>query len=160
MGWSGGSKLFADVVASIRRHCIGDSYQKEEVYTDMIKAFENSDCDTLQEAVFRSDQDIVLWRAWMNRHSDFLEDWNGEKPNYEYGYHACALLSSLDDVPEVEAAVGRPADNLTPVGDEGKIVATFLSVFKHEVERNRDKLNKAGFPGGGEYLKVEGCHEE
>ena len=49
MGWSSGSELFARIAEIIESIDVLDDDDRREIYTEMIAAFEDFDCDTLDE---------------------------------------------------------------------------------------------------------------
>lgn len=52
MGWSSGSLLMEQIISAFNRHCDHVPFENAvEFYKDLIEAFENSDCDTLDECV-------------------------------------------------------------------------------------------------------------
>lgn len=64
MGWASGSSLFADVITAIKDHI--PSKEKEGVYTALIDAFEDEDCDTLDECVGIDPKlDKILKKRWV-----------------------------------------------------------------------------------------------
>lgn len=56
MGWNRGSELFARI-AEVIETVVDDEDDRREIYTVMITAFEDFDCDTLEEC---TDIDYVL----------------------------------------------------------------------------------------------------
>jgi len=56
MGWSSGSSLFSDVAEIIAENVVDDNVRKL-IYMGLINAFQNYDCDTLDECM---DIDPVL----------------------------------------------------------------------------------------------------
>lgn len=56
MGWSSGSSLFSDVAEIIAENVVDDNIRKL-IYMGLIEAFQNHDCDTLDEC---TDIDPVL----------------------------------------------------------------------------------------------------
>ena len=56
MGWSSGSSLFSDVAEIIAENVVDDNVRKL-IYMRLIEAFQNYDCDTLDECM---DIDPVL----------------------------------------------------------------------------------------------------
>jgi len=56
MGWSSGSSLFSDVAEIIAENVVDDNVRKL-IYMGLIDAFQNYDCDTLDECM---DIDPVL----------------------------------------------------------------------------------------------------
>jgi hypothetical protein len=56
MGWSSGSSLFSDVAEIIAENVVDDNIRKL-IYMGLIDAFQNYDCDTLDECM---DIDPVL----------------------------------------------------------------------------------------------------
>lgn len=69
MGWSSGSRLFADV-AEIIRDVVDNEDDRASIYREMIMAFEARDCDTLDEC---TGIDHVLDEV-LDRHFDDDED--------------------------------------------------------------------------------------
>lgn len=54
MGWSSGSSLFSEIISVIKDNVIDDLIRKE-IYTSLIPAFEEEDCDTLEECLGEDD---------------------------------------------------------------------------------------------------------
>lgn len=54
MGWSSGSRLFNDVIDAMMNH-VPDEESRQAVYVELINAFEDFDCDTLDECVGEDD---------------------------------------------------------------------------------------------------------
>lgn len=50
MGWSSGSSLFGEVMEIIKNSVVDDAIRRE-IYEGMIPAFEDCDCDTLDECL-------------------------------------------------------------------------------------------------------------
>lgn len=50
MGWSSGSRLMSVVIETIKENCDREG-QREQIYKDLIIAFEDMDCDTLYECM-------------------------------------------------------------------------------------------------------------
>lgn len=50
MSWSRGSGLFAEIIDALNDADVDDS-QREKIYQHLIEAFEDLDCDTLDECV-------------------------------------------------------------------------------------------------------------
>lgn len=50
MGWSGGSRLFSNIIDVLQRE-ISDSEKRQAIYWDLIQEFENEDWDTLDECM-------------------------------------------------------------------------------------------------------------
>lgn len=48
MGWASGSRLFDDII-DILYNNIEDVKLRKKLYTELIQAFEDADCDTLYE---------------------------------------------------------------------------------------------------------------
>jgi hypothetical protein len=48
MGWAGGSELLGQMIRILQEHVPDDSV-REDIYIDMINAFEDADCDTVYE---------------------------------------------------------------------------------------------------------------
>ena len=72
MGWSGGSSLMGEVIKSLKKAHVGVT-QREEIYKHLIEAFENEDCDTLDECL---DRDPAFKRVFQQIHAgDSDYDW-------------------------------------------------------------------------------------
>ena len=50
MGWAGGSHLMREIIDVLNEVGVEDS-QKRTIYTKLIEAFQNEDCDTLDECL-------------------------------------------------------------------------------------------------------------
>jgi hypothetical protein len=50
MGWCSGGRLFDDVIDTLKKN-VSDEDERKAVYLDLIVAFENFDCDVLQECM-------------------------------------------------------------------------------------------------------------
>ena len=50
MGWASGSTLFSKVIEVIEANVAGQK-SREEIYKGLIEAFEEADCDTLDECL-------------------------------------------------------------------------------------------------------------
>ena len=48
MGWSNGSSLMSDIIEAVKPRLAPKSF-RQTVYEELIKAFEDYDCDTLDE---------------------------------------------------------------------------------------------------------------
>lgn len=48
MGWSSGTDLMIEIIKSAKKH-VPDESARVKFYRPIIKAFENHDCDTLDE---------------------------------------------------------------------------------------------------------------
>jgi hypothetical protein len=48
MGWAGGSELLEQIIRILQEHVPDDSV-REDIYIDIINAFEDADCDTVYE---------------------------------------------------------------------------------------------------------------
>lgn len=64
MGWSGGSILMSTIIAALEKH--GDAMQydaKVAFFTDVIKAFEQEDADSLEDCVGEGSHayDFAYW---------------------------------------------------------------------------------------------------
>ena len=70
MGWSSGSRLFSEVIESLQKHVL-DEEEREAVYVDLINAFEDFDCDTLQEC---EGEDEAFDNALKTVHPEWYED--------------------------------------------------------------------------------------
>jgi hypothetical protein len=75
MGWSSGSRLFSDLIDSLKKH-ITDEDTRQSVYEDFIEAFEDADCDTLQEC---EGEDYAFDAALKELHPDWFEDEEDEE---------------------------------------------------------------------------------
>jgi hypothetical protein len=54
MGWSGGSGLFRELIDVVNLE-VKNPLIRKKIYEKMIKAFEDYDCDTLQECLEKDD---------------------------------------------------------------------------------------------------------
>lgn len=72
MGWSSGSELMRDIISSLNAHGVKNGVQVE-IYKDLIRAFENYDCDTLYECI---EDDICFKTAYKELNS---EEFNKEE---------------------------------------------------------------------------------
>jgi hypothetical protein len=70
MGWASGSRLFSDIIVSLKKH-VPDEEVREALYVDLIEAFEDFDCDTLQEC---EEEDDVLAAALRDVHPDWYDE--------------------------------------------------------------------------------------
>lgn len=52
MGWSGGSELMDELIGCLKHEGVSDK-SRSFIYANMIHAFENLDCDTLDECLDR-----------------------------------------------------------------------------------------------------------
>ena len=50
MSWSNGTRLFSDLITTLKHH-IPDDELRKEIYQDMLEAFEDQDWDTSYECV-------------------------------------------------------------------------------------------------------------
>lgn len=66
MSWASGSYLFSEIIESLIRNRVDPSI-RAEIYTDLIDAFENADCDTLYECV---GDDFVFDRIMKQKYKD------------------------------------------------------------------------------------------
>jgi hypothetical protein len=48
MGWASGGRLFSSLISTMKEH-VKDDEMRTAIYADMIRAFEDEDCDTLYE---------------------------------------------------------------------------------------------------------------
>lgn len=72
MGWSSGSSLFDDVI-QILKDKVEDIPLREEIYMQMIPAFEGADCDTLDECMGR---DIAFDSVFKKLNPELDDYWN------------------------------------------------------------------------------------
>jgi predicted NAD/FAD-binding protein len=70
MGWSSGSSLYDEVIATLQKH-ISDADTRRAIHREMIAAFEDYDCDTLCEC---EGQDPAFDAAVRELHPDHYED--------------------------------------------------------------------------------------
>jgi hypothetical protein len=61
MGWASGSGLFGNLIDIMMEH-IPDKDMRVALYMDMIEAFENRDCDTLDECYGHDPAFDIAWR--------------------------------------------------------------------------------------------------
>lgn len=66
MGWAGGSRLFSEVISAIQPE-IENAETRKEIYKKLIDAFEEEDCDTLNECC---GEDQAYDEAFEELHSD------------------------------------------------------------------------------------------
>ena len=48
MSWSAGSELFSDIITSLK-HRVPPGNIRKKIYKDLIRIFENMDCDSLDD---------------------------------------------------------------------------------------------------------------
>jgi hypothetical protein len=77
MGWSSGSRLAAELIEAAKI-TINDEDEREAFYEQLIAAFEDEDCDTLDECVGHDD---VFDRLW-NRLYPSEDDWFDDEEDY------------------------------------------------------------------------------
>lgn len=70
MGWSSGSRLLGDVIESLQKH-VPDDEAREAVYVELIDAFEDFDCDTLDEC---TGEDEAFDAALKHVHPEWYEE--------------------------------------------------------------------------------------
>lgn len=70
MGWSSGSRLATRLIKAAKEN-LWDELEREDFYIEMIDAFEDADCDTLDECL-GTDQsfDIVYNRKYPNEDAE------------------------------------------------------------------------------------------
>jgi hypothetical protein len=74
MGWASGSRLAAELIEAAKASITSDD-ERESFYEQMIYAFEEADCDTLDEA---TGIDTAFDRVWEDLYpSDDWEDDDG-----------------------------------------------------------------------------------
>lgn len=65
MGWASGSSLMSDVIASVKKE-VRDKDARTRLYIGLIEAFEEHDCDTLEECLGEDDAfDVALKEVTM-----------------------------------------------------------------------------------------------
>ena len=72
MGWGSGSRLATRLIEAAK-DTISDNIERECFYDLMIDAFEDADCDTLDECL---EVDPVFDALWKTKYPDL--DWNEE----------------------------------------------------------------------------------
>lgn len=73
MSWKAGSILFSDIIIALNEQDLEDDVRKK-VYDALIPAFENMDCDALQDCMGEDDSfDEALMQAHPDKFSD-VED--------------------------------------------------------------------------------------
>ena len=72
MGWSSGSTLFSDIINILNNNDIDDTTRKS-IYDDMIPAFEDVDCDTLDECLGKDKQFDLAYREYYPEEEDDLD---------------------------------------------------------------------------------------
>ena len=70
MGWASGSELFYEVIKVIQEHVDNDQV-RQDLYIGLIHAFENYDCDTLDEVL---GEDVAFDNAWEIVHGDDFDE--------------------------------------------------------------------------------------
>lgn len=75
MGWSSGSLLFSNIIELLQKH-VPDEEARQAVYVQLIDAFEDFDCDTLQEC---EGEDEAFDSAIRDVHPDWYEDEEDEE---------------------------------------------------------------------------------
>ena len=60
MGWAGGSRLMSDLIESVKNN-VDNFESRVDLYPEMIKNFEDADCDTLDECL---GEDEAFGEAW------------------------------------------------------------------------------------------------
>lgn len=75
MGWASGSSLFSRVIEAVEKS-VPNEATKIQLYQDLIEAFEDRDCDTLDECLGTSDTFDDLWEAMYpsDNYEDMLDD--------------------------------------------------------------------------------------
>ncbi len=73
MGWASGSSLFRDVWVAVRPHIA--KVKRVHVCCDLMRAFEQRDCDTLRDAFRKDWPEVVI--AYDTLHPEYREQTNG-----------------------------------------------------------------------------------
>lgn len=60
MGWASGSRLMSDLIESVKNN-VDNFESRVDLYLEMIKNFEDADCDTLDECL---GEDEAFDEAW------------------------------------------------------------------------------------------------
>lgn len=71
MGWASGSRLFSEIIEATVDAGI-DKVTRKELYEKYMEAFEDFDCDTLDECV---GIDEAFDEIWKSKHPDDETDW-------------------------------------------------------------------------------------
>lgn len=80
MGWASGSLLMTDIITAVSS-IVDDDDTRKELYIQFIEAFEEYDCDTLDECIGEDDMFDSAYReiyADEVEEEDVLEDWDEE----------------------------------------------------------------------------------
>lgn len=74
MGWAGGSHLMQEIIDVLNEVGVEDS-QKKTIYSKLIEAFQNEDCDTLEECLGEDKvYDEALQAADPEGWSDYVQE--------------------------------------------------------------------------------------
>lgn len=84
MGWSTGSILMSDIIDSLKDK-VPDDKVRQDIYEALIPAFQNFDCDTLDEC---ADDDVVFKNAlkefgYFEEEDEYIDDDYEEERHYE-----------------------------------------------------------------------------
>lgn len=70
MGWASGSRLMSSIIEPLKKN-VKDASVRQSVYEDLIRAFEDADCDTLMEC---EGEDKAFDKALKKLHPEWYED--------------------------------------------------------------------------------------
>jgi len=74
MGWSSGSELASKMIA-LMELVADDGEQLREAFQEMIRCFEDFDCDTLQECIGESKTFDLAFKMMYPEHYEELTNW-------------------------------------------------------------------------------------
>ena len=84
MGWSGGSDLMQETIEILKEHVEEDA--RVAIYKRLIKAFENHDWDTIDEAL---EEDPAFDKAYQLLYPEEYQEWKECQEEYEYNDESC-----------------------------------------------------------------------
>ena len=61
MGWASGSRLMSDLIESVKNN-VDNFESRVDLYLEMIKNFEDADCDTLDECLGEDEAYDEAWK--------------------------------------------------------------------------------------------------
>jgi hypothetical protein len=76
MGWASGSGLFSDVIRILQKSVKEESVRKK-IYKELISAFEDMDCDTLDECVEKDNAFDDVWE-WLHPDDEYTDEEDAE----------------------------------------------------------------------------------
>ena len=78
MSWKGGSVIFSEVIDALIDNGVPDE-ARYNIYLDLIKVFEDEDCDTLDECM---DEDKEFKKAYIELNGEPEEDEPSQEEEY------------------------------------------------------------------------------